>query len=328
MGETNTKLSEFIRKELSSVKVMILAIMMSFGVVLSIVQFLANIIYTYEIVDYIKNYMTIPYNAENNRAISIAVILVWVIQILLFLAQFIPLLFMAYGIYMIYGDARYTGKTKGLKVVGGVMKYHAIIAYFYIGLLVVLAIVCIVGAFGFGNKISNFIGMESAEYAPVLRVMAIVVAIVVVMVSIVYGVIASIYMSLNGNMKLMAKAQNGEKTGRMAIFGIVIMLIAGANNLLSVFSDVSASGYSSEDIEMMEEMLGGNVAAFLVDMMPSANTQFRVAVIGCACAFFIGAAQMLGGIILLSIRKKVNNIIEEQECRSYGGEDFTGSNQC
>ncbi len=326
MGDTNSKISGYIRRELSSVKVMILAIMISFGVILSVIQFLANVVYTYEILDYIKEFMTIPYDADNNRMISAATILIWVLQLIMFLAQYIPLLFMAYGIYTIYGDAKYSGETKGLKVVGGVMHFHAVVAYIYIGLMVMVALVCIVGAFGFGNKIPEYIGVEPSEYAPVLKILAIVVVICVVMVSIVYGAIASIYMSLKGNMKTMINIQKGKDIEKMSLFGILIMLVVGANNLLSVFSGVSGSGYSTADIEMLEEMLGGSAAAFIVNMMPSANTQFRVAVIGCACAFFIGAAQLLGGIVLLGIRKNVNRFMEEQECNSYGGENFTGSN--
>ncbi len=331
MESTNIKISNFIRKELSSVKVMILAIMMSFGVVLSVIQAFANVVYTHEILVYVKEYMRIPYDAENNEMVSLFAVIVWVIQLLLWVVQFALLMLMTYGVYNIYSDARYYDnevKTKGLKIVGGIMKYYAIMSYVIMGLFIAIGVIAVIAAFGFGDKISSALGMNPYEYAPALRGLAVALVVVVVIVSIIYAGIASVYMSLNNNMKFMAKIQQGKRLEGMSLLGIVLMIIVGVSNLLSISSDLSNSGYSNEDIEMMQEMLGGSVTEFIVNMMPSANTQFRVAVIGCAYAFFIGAAQLIGGITLLGIRKNVNKILEEQEVVNYGGEDFTGGNQC
>ena len=56
------KMAQLIREDLGSVKMMILSIMMSFGLVLSVVYFVVNMFSTLETVKYMSDYMKSPYD--------------------------------------------------------------------------------------------------------------------------------------------------------------------------------------------------------------------------------------------------------------------------
>lgn len=329
MEETNSKIARLVREELSSTKIMILAVMMSFGLVLSVINFVVDMFSNLDTMVGIKEYLRSPYDLEMNQGITLFIETSSIMQIVMFVIGFIPLTIMAYGVYMLYANAKSTTpKTTGLKVVGGVMKYHGVVAYLYTALIIILGVVAMVAAFGFGDKIAGEVAESGYEdsFKASLKVLSIVFLIIAIIVGIVFAAIGTVYMSLAGNMKFMSEVQYGRRFKRMSAFGVIIMILAGISNFLSIFSGASAGGLSSDDIAMLEEMFGGQVTEMILEIMPSGAIQFEAAVVECAYAFFIGAAQIIAGITLMIIRAKVNHIMQEQEMISYGGDDFTNSN--
>lgn len=160
------KMAQTVRKELSSAKVMVLAIMLSFGVVLCVVSFLVNMLYTLEMVVDIKQLVKSPYDAQMNGYISATAGTVAVMQIVQFLLQFIPFILLAAGVYLIYINSKnYDGKTTGLRLSRGVMKYHAVMSFIQAGLIIVAGVLVTVLPYVFEGKIKEYTGTaEAAMY--------------------------------------------------------------------------------------------------------------------------------------------------------------------
>ncbi|MBP3337941.1 MAG: hypothetical protein J6L69_00880 [Lachnospiraceae bacterium] len=331
MNELNSKVYRIVKNELGSVKVMIMAIMISFGLVLSIANFVISVFNSADVANKVKELIQSPYDAQTNNALSLTILVVMVIEVLLFLVNFIPLVLMAFGIYLIYENAKKTDgmvKTTGLKIVGGVMKYHGIVYFVYVGLFAIVAIALVVLTHGFTDKVASFLGSDDIEFIGSIKVLSVFLLFIVGIVAFVLIGIGVIFLSLSKTMKFVAGTQYGKLEGKISGFGVAIMLLVGAHNLTSIFSGFSASAMSQEDIQMMEEMFGGTVANIIVNMMPSDTIQFEMLVISTAYAFFIGATQLLGAITLVNMRSKINRAIQEQEFNNYGGDNFIGGNQC
>ncbi len=324
-----SKIARLVREELSSIKVMILAIMLSFGLVLSIMNFLVNIFYSLEMIVDIKSFVRSPYDKEMNDMISGAINISMVIQFVQFFLSFIPLLLLTYGVYLMYSNAK-DGVTKitGMKFASGVMKYHGIVAFFYAAFLMVIGVLSVVLAIIFGKDLGQMVGDTSDEFSMALIVVAIMLLIVFFIVAVVFILKGVLIICISKNIKYVSNTQKGIVPKKMSVLGGILFILSGVSTLSNILSSFTSMGLTSDDVEMLEEMFGGEVAHFLVDMMPSDVTQFEVVAVSIAYTFFIGVAQVLAGIVLLSIRNKVNKTLDEQEFTGYGGNNFISSNQC
>ncbi len=321
------KIAEHIKKELGSVKMMVLSIMMSFGLVLSIIYFVVNVFSTLESLKTVKEYMQSPYDAQLNSMISMSVNVAFVIQIAGFFLSFIPLALLTWGIYLLYINAKRDNmRFSGLKLTRGVLKYHGIVSFVGAGLLVVAGIVVFVLSIVFGSELGEYIGDTSGEFQVALLVMAVVCLIVLIIVGLFYVGKGAVIMTIAGNIKYLENALNGKLFKKMSVFGSVVLLIAGIDSLLGIFSNITSVGISGEDIAMLEEMLGGEVAHLILDTMPSKLVQFETMAVTIAYTFFIGVAQIMAAVVLLGIRSKINKVLEEQEVVNYGGDNFIGGN--
>jgi len=325
------KMAQLIREDLGSVKMMILSIMMSFGLVLSVVYFVVNMFSTLETVKYMSDYMKSPYDAELNGLISTSVNVAFIAQVVAFFASFIPLVLMTWGIYLIYINAKSDEKKlTGLKLTGGVIKYHGVMAFVTAGLIIVGGVLLVVLSNVYGDDIALAMGDTSGQMTSGLVFLAVICMIVLIFVSLFFVGKGVVIMTLAGNLKhmrnVLENAFGDNVIKRMSLLGMAVLLIAGGSNLLDIFSSITSVGMSPDDVELLEEMLGGEAAHMLIDAMPSKIIQFETMVITVAYKFFIGVAQVLGAVVLISIRSKVNRVLEEQEVVNYGGDDFFGSN--
>lgn len=324
-----SKIARLVREELSSIKVMILAIMLSFGLVLSVMNFMVNLFYSLEMIVEIKGYVMSPYDKEMNDMVSGVINASLIVQIVEFLLNFIPLILLTYGVYLLYANAKDNStKITGMKFAGGVMKYHGIMAFVWAALMVVFGILLIVLSILFGDMLGEYLGDTSGEFASALVIMAIVFLVVFFVVSILFIIRGILILCISSNIKYIGNTQKGIVKKKMSAVGAIVFIIAGVSTLSGILSNFTGMGFTSDDVEMMEEMFGGEAAHMIMDMMPSAVTQFEVLAVNVAYTFFIGVAQILAGVILIAIRSKVNKTLDEQEFTGYGGNNFISSNQC
>ncbi len=321
------KIKQLVCEELGSAKMMILSIMMSFGLVLSIMYFVVSMFSTLESIEVVREYVKSPYDAELNDILSLTINASFVFQIIGFFLSFIPLVLLTLGIYLLYANGK-NGNVKltGMKLTGGVLKYHGIMSFIGAALIIIFGLLLFVLIIIFSGEIMNALGDTSEEMEVFLWVMAFVFAIVFGIVGLFYIGKGVVIMIISGNMKYLADIYKGKLIKKMSIVAAVILIIAGVDGLFGIFSSFTTVGLSSADIEMLEEMLGGDVAHMLIDSMPSKIVQFETMAVTIAYTFFIGMSEVLAGVVLIRIRGKINRVLEEQEVTNYGGENFISGN--
>lgn len=321
------KIKQLICEEMGSAKMMILSIMMSFGLVLSVMYFVVNMFSTLESVEIVRDYMKSPYDAELNDIISFTINASFIFQIIGFFLSFIPLALLTLGIYLLYANAKDgNNKLTGMKLTGGVLKYHGVMSFVGAALLIILGLLFFLLIIIFSGEIMNSLGDTSEEMEVFLWVMAFVLAIVFGVMGLVYIAKGVVIMLISGNMKYFANIYKGKLIKKMSIVGAIILLIAGIDSLFGIFSSFTAVGLSAEDVEMLEEMFGGDAAHMLMESMPSKIVQFETMAVSIAYTFFIGVSEVLAAFVLIRIRSKINKVLEEQEVINYGGENFISGN--
>lgn len=322
-----SKIKQLICEEMGSAKVMILSIMMSFGLVLSIMYFVVSMFSTLETIEVMRDYVKSPYDAELNGVVAMAIDASFIFQIVGFFLSFIPLALLTLGIYMLYANAKNgNDKLTGMKLTGGVLKYHGIMSFIGATLMIIIGVVLFVLVIAFSSDIMSALGDTGEDMELFLWIMAFAIAIVFGVVGLFYIGKGVVIMLVSGNMKYLADIHKGKLIKKMSIVGAIILLIAGIDSLFGIFSSFTTVGLTSSDVEMLEEMLGGDLAHVLIDSMPSKIVQFETMAVSIAYTFFIGVSEVLAAVVLIRIRGKINKVLEEQEVVNYGGDNFISSN--
>ncbi len=322
-----SKIKQLICEEMGSAKMMILSIMMSFGLVLSIMYFVVSMFSTLETIEVMRDYVKSPYDAELNGVVAMAIDASFIFQIVGFFLSFIPLALLTLGIYMLYANAKNgNDKLTGMKLTGGVLKYHGIMSFIGAALMIIIGVVLFVLVIAFSSDIMSALGDTGEDMELFLWIMAFAIAIVFGVVGLFYIGKGVVIMLVSGNMKYLSDIHKGKLIKKMSIIGAIILLIAGIDSLFSIFSSFTTVGLTSSDVEMLEEMLGGDLAHVLIDSMPSKIVQFETMAVSIAYTFFIGVSEVLAAVVLIRIRGKINKVLEEQEVVNYGGDNFISSN--
>lgn len=323
MDNTTKEIARVVREKSSSPFVMVAAMLMSMGAILSIAGMVANLLSGLETAEKLKEMVYMPYDNEMMTFFNICIKGTGIFSIVSFIFSLIPTLLLIYGIYLIYINAKSSSEmisNKGYKTVAGVMKFYAVINIITLALIAIAVMAAIVMSFVFSSNIEDYFASQGMEFdSAVLIVLAVVLVFVMIFVAIAFAVSIAYYLSLSGSFKFMAGVFEGKRVKKISMFGIILMFLGFFGEISSLFSNLRNMNM---DYSQIEEALGSDFAYMISELMPSTVTRFNLFALQSLETLFVCAAGIIAAILLTMTHSQVTRILN-QERMGYGNNNLT-----